>query len=109
MIYIFKWHDDHSSSEGLTAKNGGKHHFDLFLNLKSSSKKPFNSKSFDTKSGEVFQTEWISFHTLVSWSLKGKDEKSQKNLDKIIISEFVTKKDHEHDFNLFIYLNYSIK
>ncbi|AAB96075.1 lipoprotein [Mycoplasmoides pneumoniae] len=117
LSYIFNWYGSYFGEKSFTANNGGKHNFDLFLSIKSHSKKQFTEKSFIVKD-ENFQdqdksqqiiTEWIQLDLSLIWSLKGQDELSRKSLDKIFLKDYITYSANEKQINLFTYLQHLIK
>nr|WP_230743403.1 hypothetical protein [Mycoplasmoides pneumoniae] len=118
LSYNFNWFGDYSLG-GFTAKKGDKHYFDLFLKIKSNSdpKKQFTTEKFLTKEEKnkvngkeiTRNLEWIEFSASLSFSLKGKDDVSEKSVNKFLSTFANNTEGYSSDINLFIYLEYLIK
>ncbi len=118
LSYNFNWFGDYSLG-GFTAKKGDKHYFDLFLKIKSNSDpgKQFTTEKFLTKEEKIKvngkeitrNLEWIEFSASLSFSLKGKDDVSEKSVNKFLSTFANNTEGYSSDINLFIYLEYLIK
>ncbi|ADK86919.1 lipoprotein [Mycoplasmoides pneumoniae] len=117
LSYTFNWFGDYSSG-GFTAKKGDKHYFDLFLKIKPDPNKSFKAANFKTeeKNSTVIDgqettrnLEWIEFGASISWSLKGKDDASEKSVKQFLDSYANNTSGYSSDINLFSYLEYLIR
>ncbi|MGV1746573.1 lipoprotein [Mycoplasmoides pneumoniae] len=117
LSYTFNWFGDYSSG-GFTAKKGDKHYFDLFLKIKPDAKKSFTIANFKTEEDNsttiggketTRNLEWIEFSASLKFSLKGKDDVSQKSVNKFLSTFANNTEGYSSNINLFIYLEYLIK
>ena len=117
LSYTFNWFGDYSSG-GFTAKKGDKHYFDLFLKIKPDPNKSFKAANFKTEEKNstaidgqetTRNLEWIEFGASISWSLKGKDDASEKSVKQFLDSYANNTSGYSSDINLFSYLEYLIR
>ncbi|ALA31295.1 lipoprotein [Mycoplasmoides pneumoniae] len=100
--HTLTWNENYSY-RGFNIHKGDKHYFNSFLTLKANSYLPFTSKNFDVYSKRIRLS--VSFH----WILKGKDELSQKILDKTVLNGYIEYIVDNYQINLFRYLVYLIE